>query len=155
MTNPTAPTTDNLSDHDAIRLLALVVDHTRPLPDTTQQKKIDTRLREAANHAPPTPAHPTPVSPGDLARATLHHLTQTPDTAAVITTAAAIPPSRDRLDPTTFSIGALTLLALQTEVTLTRTEDGQWQLSIHKLPMRDTTLANLITKLINFYRTPR
>ena len=53
------------------------------------------------------------------------------------------------------SIGALALLALQTEVKLTRTPNGRWTLHIHKPSMRDSTLTNLITKLINFYRPPR
>ena len=151
MTDPIA----TLSDRDAIRLLALVIDHSQPLPDPAHQQQMDTRLQEVADHTPPEPGDTTPVTAGDLARATLHHLAETPDTAAVIARAAAIPPGHDRLDPATVSIGALALLAPQTEVKLTRTPNARWTLHIHKPSMRDSTLTNLITKLINFYRPPR
>jgi hypothetical protein len=46
------------------------------------------------------------------------------------------------------------VLALQTEVDLTRTETGRWRLRIHKKAMRDAALVQLITKLIDFYRPP-
>jgi hypothetical protein len=65
-----------------------------------------------------------------------------------------MPADATRLDPATLGVGALIVLALQTEVDLTRTDTGRWRLRIHKKAMRDSTLTQLITKLIGFYRPP-
>jgi hypothetical protein len=47
---------------------------------------------------------------------------------------------------------ALVLLALQTEVELTRTTGGRWRLCVHKQAMSDSTLGQLLAKLIALYR---
>jgi hypothetical protein len=56
-------------------------------------------------------------------------------------------PSRE---PALF-VGALVVLALQTEVKLTRDSQGKWSFTVHKRPLRDSTLGLVITKLISTY----
>jgi hypothetical protein len=141
-----------LSDMDAVRVLALVVDHSSPLPDAAQQREIETRLRQAAEYAGPEAAT-EPVSDGDVARATLQHLATMPEYAALIARAVDMPSQQSR-DILTLAVGALVVLALQTEVDLTRDEEGQWRLRIHKQAMRESTLANVIGKLLALYRKP-
>jgi hypothetical protein len=144
----------SLSDMEAVRVLALMVDRASPLPDPAHQREIESRLRQAVEKPDTEPAD-GPVSAGDLARAALHHLATRPDNAALIVRAAEMPPQQSRFDTATLLIGALVVLALQTEVDLTRNEDGRWKLHIHKQPMRDsTTIATLISKLMAFYRPP-
>jgi len=65
-----AATLDALTDLQAIRVLALVVDHHAPLPDPTRLRELDTALADAADDPdlrpylrPGTP----PPSHGDLA----------------------------------------------------------------------------------------
>jgi hypothetical protein len=142
-----------LSDVEAVRVLALIVDRASPLPDPAHQREIETRLRQAAEQPDAAPAG-GPVSAGDLARAALHHLATAPDNAALIARAAQMQPQQSRFDTVTLLIGALVVLALQTEVDLTRNEDGRWKLHIHRQVMRDSTLATLISKLMAFYRPP-
>lgn len=143
----------SLSDVEAVRVLALMVDRASPLPDPAHQREIESRLRQAAEQ-PDTEQAGGPVSAGDLARAALHHLATTPDNAALIAHATQMQPQQSRFDTATLLIGALVVLALTTEVDLSRNEDGRWKLHIHRQAMRDSTLATLISKLMAFYRTP-
>ena len=48
-------------------------------------------------------------------------------------------------------VGALVVLALQTEVKLTRDSQGKWSFTVHKRALRDSTLGQVITKLISTY----
>ncbi len=71
-----AATIDALTDLQAIRVLALVVDHHAPLPDPTRLRELDTVLAHAADDPDLRPYHRSgtpPPSHGDLARATLIH----------------------------------------------------------------------------------
>jgi hypothetical protein len=150
------PDVAGLPDSHAIRLLTLVADHTTALPDPTQLRRIDTRLREAAalDQQPDQPGSASPVTAGDLARATLLYLATSPQHQRVVARVATIPAEATRLEPATLTIGALVVLALQTEIKLSRDQHGHWKLNIHKQAMRDSTLANLITKLLTFSRQP-
>jgi hypothetical protein len=148
------PDLAGLPDPHAIQLLTLVADHTTALPDPTQLHQLDTHLREAATlDDQPGPAEP--VTAGDLARATLQYLATSPQHQQVVARAATIPAETTRLEPATLTVGALVLLALQTEIKLSRDQHGHWKLDIHKQAMRDSTLANLISKLLTFSRQPR
>ncbi|HEY2288463.1 MAG TPA: hypothetical protein VGH88_22210 [Streptosporangiaceae bacterium] len=91
------------------------------------------------------------AGPGELARAALLHLAATrPDLVPVITRAIGLP-GEDVREPVTLAVGALVVLALQTEVKLTRNADGRWAFTLHKHHMRDTTLGQVITKLLAAY----
>lgn len=142
-----------LSDAQAIRTLALVLDHDKPLPDPTWLRDLDTRAREAATEPEPDLAELTtlePVPPGELARATLTYLTDTrPDLAPVIDRALTLPAEdTSRFDPATLAIGALVLLALQTEIELTRSDKGRWRFHFRKRPLSDATLSQLLSQLL-------
>jgi len=46
---------------------------------------------------------------------------------------------------------ALVVLTLQTEVKLSRNTQGRWTFTSHNHPMRDSTLAQVISKLLATY----
>lgn len=139
-----------LSDEDALRVLTLFLDHNGDLPGPALHRELENRLRQAA--ADTTGDDAAPVSAAGLARATLGYLATTPEHVSTIAKAAAIPADNSRFDPATLGVGALILVALQTEVEFTRSEDGRWRLHIHKQSMQDSTIATLISKLLSFYR---
>ena len=135
-----AATIDTLTDLQAIRVLALVVDHHAPLPDPTRLRELDTALAHAADDPdlrpylrPGTP----PPSHGDLARATLTHLSATrPELAPVIERAVRLADDTTRFEPAALAVGGLVLLALHTT--------GEWHFRLHKKALRDSTLGQLL-----------
>jgi hypothetical protein len=143
-----------LNSHQAARVLALTVDHAAPLPDPAQLRTLDTGLRDALTDDTELAEYASPadqaVDPGELARTTLLYLAATrPDLVPVITRAAALADDSTR-EPALF-VGALVVLALQTEVKLTRDSQGKWSFTVHKRALRDSTLGQVITKLISAY----
>ena len=144
-----------LSGMRAIRVLADTVDYQARLPDPAELRVIDSGLREAITVGTDLDGYSSPGStaePGDLARATLLHLAVTrPDLVPVITRAIKLPSEGSR-DPVTLAVGALVILALQTEVKLSRNAQRRWTFTVHKHPMRDSTLAQVISKLLAAYR---
>ena len=154
----TSPSIDALTDLQAVRVLALVVDHHAPLPDPTRLRELDTALAHAADHPdlrpyrrPGTP----PPSDGDLAQATLTHLAATrPELAPVIQRAVGLAEDTTRLEPTTLALGGLVLLALQTEIKIERNTTGEWQFRLHKKAMRDSTLGRLVGQLLALHTKP-
>jgi len=144
-----------LSGDQAARVLALTVDHGAPLPDPARLRALDSGLRDAlagdgaglAGYAAPAGQA---ADPGELARATLVYLAAArPDLVPVIGQAVALADDSTR-EPALF-VGALVVLALQTEVKLTRDSQGKWSFTVHKRPVRDSTLGQVITKLISAY----
>ena len=127
MTSITA-TIAALTGEEAIRVLADAADYqTRP-PDPAQLRALDTGLRgattddtELADYAEPG----TTADAGDLARATLVHLAATRLDLVPVITRAIDDPGYAVRDPVTLTVGALVVLALQTEVKLTRNEQGR------------------------------
>ena len=99
----TSATIDALTDLQAVRVLALVVDHHAPLPDPTRLRELDTALAHAADDPDLRPYHRpgTPVpGEGDLARATLIHLSATrPELAPVIAAPYTWPTTRPGSNP--------------------------------------------------------
>jgi hypothetical protein len=141
-----------LTDDEAIRVLADTADYQNRLPDPPEMRALETGLRDAAANdtALAGYAQPGTTDAGDLARATLLHLAAThPDLAQVITRAIDDPGYAVR-DPVTLTVGALVVLALQTEVKLTRNAQGRWTFTVHKHPMRDSTLGQVISKLLTY-----
>lgn len=142
-----------LTDEEAIRVLADTADYDKPLPDPAELRGLEAGLREAtandaglADYAQPG----TTTDAGDLARATLLHLAATrPDLVPVITRAIEDPGSGVR-EPISVTVGALVVVALQTEVKLSRNAQGRWTFSVHKHPMRDSTLGQVISKLLAY-----
>ena len=143
-----------LTNDQAARVLALTVDHAAPLPDPAQLRTLDSGLRDAlsddaelADYA--SPAGQTADS-GDLAKTTLLYLAITrPDIVPIIARSVELADDSTR-EPALF-VGALVVLALQTEVKLTRDNQGKWSFTVHKRPLRDSTLGQVITKLISIY----
>jgi len=142
-----------LGDQRAVQVLALAVYRDQTPPPTDPQ--LDARLREAAQQADAdtVPVQPG-VSDGDLARATLAYLAQTPDRAQDVQRAIAITdsdPTVRFIDPVTLVIGGLILLALQTEISLDKDTKGRWRFHFRKNPMSDATLGNAIGSFIGAY----
>ena len=121
---------------------------TLSLPDPTRLRELDTVLAHAADDPdlrpylrPGTP----PPSHGDLARATLTHLSATrPELAPVIDRAVRLADDTTRFEPATLAVGGLVLLALHTEVKVERNTAGEWQFRLHKKALRDSTLGRLL-----------
>lgn len=142
-----------LTGDEALRVLADTADHEQRLPDPAQLRALETGLEEAtagdaglADYARPG----TTTDAGDLARAALLHLAVTrPDLVPVITRAIDDPGNAVR-DPVSLTVGALVVLALQTEVKLTRNTQGRWTFTVHKHPARDSTLGQVISKLLAY-----
>jgi len=142
-----------LTDDHAIRVLADTADYQHRLPDPAGLRALETGLRQAATDDTELAEYTQPgatADAGDLARATLLHLAATrPDLVPVITRTINDPGYAAR-DPVTLTVGALVVLALQTEVKLTRNTQGRWTFTIHKHPMRDSTLGQVISKLLAY-----
>ncbi len=147
-----AATIDALTDLQAIRVLALVVDHYAPLPDPTRLRELDTALAHAADDPDLRPYRrpgAPPPSHGDLARAALTHLSATrPELASVIDRAVLLADDTTRFEPATLAVGGLVLLALHTEVKVERNTAGEWQFRLHKKALRDSTLGRLLGQLL-------
>lgn len=142
-----------LTDDEAIRVLADTVDYQNRLPDPGQLRALNTGLREAITDDNGLAGYAQPgitAEAGDLARATLLHLAATrPDLVPVITRAIEDPGSAVR-EPVSLTVGVLVVLALQTEVKLARNAQGRWTFTVHKHPMRDSTLGQVISKLLAY-----
>lgn len=142
-----------LTGEEAIRVLADTADYQNRLPDPGEMRALETGLREAAASDTELAGYAEPgitTDAGDLARATLLHLAATnPDLIPVITRAIGDTGYTAR-DPVTLTVGALVVLALQTEVKLTRNTQGRWTFTLHKQPMRDSTLGQVISKLLAY-----
>jgi len=143
-----------LTDQQAIRVLALTLDHAAPLPDPARLRDLDTGLRQAvtadtglADYAEPGDQQ---ASPGDLARATLLYLAAS-QPALVPVIGQAIGLADDTTREPTLLVGALVVLALQTEIKLTRSQAGKWTLTVHKHAAKDSTLGQVISKLLAAY----
>jgi hypothetical protein len=144
-----------LSDRDAIRVLAAVTDYQAPLPDPAQLAALDTGLREAlatgTSLASYAEADSQDAGPGDLARAALQHLAATRPSLAPVITGVIDSPGPSVREPVTLAAGVLVILALQTEVKLSRDSRGRWAFSVHKHPARESTLGQVISKLLAAY----
>jgi len=142
-----------LTGEEAVRVLADTADYQDRLPDPARLRALETGLREAAADDAGLAGYARPgatADAGDLARATLLHLAATrPDLVPVITRAIEDPGYAVR-EPVSLAVGALVVLALQTEVKLTRNTQGRWTFSVHKHPMRDSTLGQVISKLLAY-----
>jgi len=153
-----AATIDALTDLQAVRVLALVVDHHAPLPDPTRFRELDTALAHADDDPDlrpyRRPGTPSP-SHGDLARATLTHLSATrPELAPVIDRTVRLADDTTRFEPATLAVGGLVLLALHTEVKVERNTAGEWQFRLHKKALRDSTLGRLLGQLLALDSNP-
>ncbi len=142
-----------LTSDDATRVLADTVDYQHRLPDPANLRAVEADLRQAMTTDTDLAGYAEPdaiADAGDLARATLVHLAATrPDLVPVITRAIDDPGYGVR-DPVTLTVGALVVLALQTEVKLARNAQGRWTFTVHKHPMRDSTLGQVISKLFSY-----
>jgi hypothetical protein len=143
-----------LSGAEAVRVLADVADHEGLLPDPARLAALDAGLREAITAGAGLAGYARPgdrADAGELARAVLVHLAATrPALAPVIGRAIGLPGGGVR-EPVTLAVGALAVLALQTEVKLSRNAAGHWAFTVHKHPVRDSTLGQVIARLLAAY----
>jgi hypothetical protein len=142
-----------LSDLEAIRSLALVANYQGLGSDPADQAQVEDHLREALSDpklAAYTPHTTTYLNDGELARRTLSCLIeQGPAPAQLVDQAIDLAKGPgERFDLPTLAIGGLILAALQTEVELERSPEGNWRFRLHKQPMRESTLGQLLTALI-------
>jgi hypothetical protein len=142
-----------LTGEEAIRVLADTADYQDRLPDPAQMRALEIGLRDATADDAELTEYAQPgatADAGDLARAVLLHLTTTrPDLVPVITQVIDDPGYAVR-EPVSLTVGALVVLALQTEVKLARNAQGRWTFTLHKHPMRDSTLGQVISKLLAY-----
>lgn len=151
---PPSTTVTDLSDSQAIRALALVADYQGLGSDAAAWAHAqEAHLSEAvsdptlAAYAPPTATHP---NDGELGRRTLSYLAERGEASAQLVEQAidlATGPG-ERFELATLAIGGLVVAALQTEIELERSPEGQWRFRLHKQPMRESTLGRLLTALI-------
>jgi hypothetical protein len=83
------------------------------------------------------------------------HLAATRPGLVPVITRAIDDPGYSVRDPVTLTVGALVVLALQTEVKLARNTQGRWTFTVHKHPMRDSTLGHVISKLLAYLPGPK
>jgi hypothetical protein len=146
-----------LSDPDAIRVLAAVADYQARLPDPAELAVLDTGLREALTDGTGLGGYGEPggldqeAGSGDLARAALQHLAGTQPGLIPVITGAIGSPGPVLREPVTLAAGVLVILALQTEVKLSRDSRGRWAFTVHKHPARESTLGQVISKLLAAY----
>ena len=130
------------------------MDYQHRLPDPAELRTLDTGLRQATTDdtelAGYAQSGTTTADAGDLARATLVHLASTRPNLVPVITRAINDPGYAVRDPVTLTVGALVVLALQTEVKLTRNNQGRWTFTVHKHPMRDSTFGQVISKLLAY-----
>lgn len=170
MTEATPQLITEIPNEDAVRVLALLLDHRRRLPDPSAARQAAQRLdalraspdllvavddegTEASEGAPLLRRGAAPTEP-ELARAALSHLVHAdPELAAVLPRAIALAeaPAAERLDPLTLGIAGLVLAALMTEVDWSRASTGQWKLRVHKRALQDATVATLIRGLFGTF----
>lgn len=146
MTTPGAsPSITSLSDAQALQALTLGLDQQQRLPDRTRLSELDTQTRQAATSLArdldlSIAADTRPASAGNLARDTLTYLaTAHPRLASTIERAITLSSDNtqagtERIEPVTLAIGALVVLALQTEVSLERGSSGKWKFAYRKKP---------------------
>jgi hypothetical protein len=142
-----------LGSEEALRVLADTADHETRLPDPAQLRALETGLSEATATDTGLAGYAQPgvtTDAGDLARATLVHLAATRPGLIPVITRAIDDPGHTVREPVTLTAGALVVLALQTEVKLTRNAQGRWTFTVHKHPMRDSTLGQVISKLLAY-----
>ena len=142
-----------LDEATAVRVLADIADYQARLPDPAQLRTMEAGLREALATDPGLTGYTRPgaeASAGDLARATLQHLAATRTDLTEILTRTMDAPEHETRDPVTLTVAALVLIALQTEVRLTRSAQGRWTFTVHKHQMRDSSLGQVITKLVGY-----
>ena len=142
-----------LTGDEAIRVLADTADSQNRLPDPAELRALEAGLRDAASddtglvdYSQPS----TTADAGDLARTTLLHLAATRPSLVPVITRAIDNPGYAVREPVSLTVGALVVLALQTEVKLTRNTQGRWTFTVHKHPMRDSTLGQVISKLLAY-----
>lgn len=150
---------DRLPDRQAIAVLSLVLEKQKLLPDATRLREFDKQVSVAAAELEPEfrdsiPAAPGQVSDGELARSTLKYLlAETPELSAVVDRAVSLSATDDgtRFEPATLAVGALVIIALQTDVKVERNTAGKWRFAVHKKAMSDSALGGLLSKLIAWY----
>ena len=149
----------SLSDEQAIQVLKIVAEHDQLSIPTSDWDSAKDHIREAIKtsgldaHIPPAG---TTCSDGDLARITLQYWAESGKHAAgVVDEAIAyVNEPGERFDPVTLTLGGLVLAILQTDLKLKRDSKGSWTFELHKTPMRDSTLAKVITAFIGRFTNP-
>ncbi|GAB2722596.1 hypothetical protein [Kitasatospora kifunensis] len=142
-----------LSDAEAVRALAALVEERGLLADTAQLPGAD-ELRDAVatgdREAYLRPGGPV-VTDGELARVALEGTATLDDgLAAVVGEAVEYAQGpMDRFDLAAVSVAALVITLLQTEVTAKRDTHGKWSLTIRKQAVRDSALGRLLTALLS------
>jgi hypothetical protein len=142
----------DLSDPQAIQALALVAEHRGLDSDAAAWADLqEAHLSEAvsdpalAAYRLPTATHPTD---GEVARQTLSYLAEQGEAPAVEQAIDLATGPAERFELATLAVGGLIVAALQTEIELERSPEGQWRFRLHKQPMREATLGRLLTALI-------
>jgi hypothetical protein len=149
----------SLSDNQAILALKIVIDHDRlpvPADDWDGAESYITEAIIASGLDTYAPSVDTRCSDGDLACITLQYRAESSEEAAEVISNAIEYVKRpgERFDPVTLALGGLVLAILQTDLKLKRDSKGHWTFELHKKPMKDSTLAKVITAFISRFTNP-
>ncbi|MFD7862733.1 hypothetical protein [Streptomyces sp. NPDC059783] len=135
-----------LSDAEAVRALAVLVEDRGLLPSAMESAVPDEELRDSLKAAG--------VEPGggegedDVARAVLEYLALSGD-GVVGEAVEYVRSPMERFDPVSVSVGVLAVTLLQTEVVVKRDVRGRWSVTVHKRALKDAALAKVLTALLS------
>lgn len=142
---------EQLDDATAQRILSAITQEKAeglggPVPDSAD-------LRAALSEYFAVAAPPSPASAGELARHALLVLAQDPDTRLAIESLASTGPSdrRHTLDgAVSITLTAAVLIALRTQLEISRDRSGKWSFKLKTKSLADSTLKPLVEKLISY-----
>lgn len=149
----------SLNDNQAILTLKIVIDHDHlPVP-ADDWDSAESHITEAITTSGLdiyAPSADIPCSDGDLARITLRYRAESSKEAAEVIDQSIEYAKRpgERFDPVTLALSGLVLAILQTDLKLKRDSKGNWTFELHKKPMKDSTLAKVITAFISRFTNP-
>ncbi len=148
-----------LSDEQATKVLALVLQHAGLEPDPFAKDRPDEQLRQALSQPELAEfaAHPgeSPTE-GEITRSTLSYLAEQDEAFRgsiehVVSRGLTSDTVAMRLDPGTFAVSALVLLAFRTDLTIRKAPDKGWFFEFKLKPLKDAPIAKLLTMLYAKY----
>ncbi len=139
---------EELSDHDAILILSLVVENELGAEDFAEE--LPAGLNDALEKEFDLSAAAGPVSDGDMARQALLLLACDPDREQRII-ALAESPTRSFIEPVTaIVLTAAVVAVLKTGVKYKRRSDGEWELEIDSPSLDKESLKGFVDKLLSW-----
>ena len=140
---------------DSVRTLALALDFIKPIPDGIILSNLEETLKRAIQEGAIDAyrRNESGLTQADVADAGLRYLAVSyEDGANAIAKANATSIERDRFDLATLAVGGLIVLLVQSELRLKRTSQGKWTIEFVKTPLRGSALADVVTKIADYFK---